>query len=189
MIYFFTCWRRQLRTLFLEDSSIIEKDGRWIHEIAMNNSVLETLNFYMTDLVKVSFEDLQLIATNCRNLVSVKISDCEIDLVGFFHAAAVLEEFYGGSFYDQPDGYAAVTFPQRLRRLGLTYLGKNEMPIMFPFASWFKELDLLYALLDTEDHCLLLQRCPNLEVLKVESRNHCLYAIFFHYIFLIICVF
>ncbi|KAG4210775.1 hypothetical protein ERO13_A02G066700v2 [Gossypium hirsutum] len=162
---------RQLRTLFLEDSSIIEKDGRWIHEIAMNNSVLETLNFYMTDFVKVSFEDLQLIARNCRNLVSLKISDCEIlDLVGFFHAAAVLEEFYGGSFYDQPDGYAAVTFPSRLCRLGLTYMGKNEMPIVFPFAPLFKELDLLYALLDTEDHCWLLQRCPNLEVLKQLKR-------------------
>ncbi|KAA3485081.1 coronatine-insensitive protein 1-like [Gossypium australe] len=161
---------RQLRTLFLEDSSIIEKDGRWIHEIAMNNSVLETLNFYMTDLVKVSYEDLQLIARNCRNLVSVKISDCEIlDLVGFFHAAAVLEEFYGGSFYDQPDGYAAVTFPSRLCRLGLTYMGKNEMPIVFPFAPLFKELDLLYALLDTEDHCWLIQRCPTLEVLKTRN--------------------
>ncbi|PPR97217.1 hypothetical protein GOBAR_AA23447 [Gossypium barbadense] len=157
----------QLRTLFLEDSSIIEKYGRWIHEIAMNNSVLETLNFYMTDLVKVGFEDLQLIARNCRNLVSVKISDCEIlDLVGFFHAAAVLEEFNGGSFYNQLDGYAAVTFPSRLCRLGLTYMGKNEMPIVFPFAPLFKELDLLYALLDTEDHCLLIQSCPNLEVLK-----------------------
>ncbi|MBA0738111.1 hypothetical protein Gogos_011521, partial [Gossypium gossypioides] len=170
MIYFSTCWRRQLRTLFLEDSSIIEKDGRWFHEIAMNNSVLETLNFYMTDLVKVSFEDLQLIARNCRNLVSVKISDCEIlDLVGFFHAAAVLEEFNGGSFYDQPDGYASVTFPSRLCRLGLTYMGKNEMPIVFPFAPLFKDLDLLYALLDTEDHCLLIQRCPNLEVLKTRN--------------------
>ncbi|PPS11143.1 hypothetical protein GOBAR_AA09498 [Gossypium barbadense] len=139
---------RQLRTLFLEDSSIIEKDGRWIHEIAMNNSVLETLNFYMTDFVKVN-------------------------LVGFFHAAAVLEEFYGGSFYDQPDGYAAVTFPSRLCRLGLTYMGKNEMPIVFPFAPLFKELDLLYALLDTEDHCWLLQRCPNLEVLKKLLPEEC----------------
>ncbi|TYG95312.1 hypothetical protein ES288_A11G257900v1 [Gossypium darwinii] len=149
----------------------------------MNNSVLETLNFYMTDLVKVGFEDLQLIARNCRNLVFVKISDCEIlDLVGFFHAAAILEEFNGGSFYNQLDRYAAVTFPSRLCRLGLTYMGKNEMPIVFPFAPLFKELDLLYALLDTEDHCLLIQSCPNLEVLKVESQNHCPYSIFFHYV-------
>ncbi|GMI69727.1 CORONATINE INSENSITIVE 1 [Hibiscus trionum] len=161
---------RQLRTLFLEESSIIEKDGQWLHELAVNNSVLMTLNFYMTDLVKVRFEDLELIARNCRYLVSVKISDCEIlDLVGFFHAASVLEEFCGGSFNDQPERYSVVSFPPRLCRLGLTYMGKNEMPIVFPFASLLKKLDLLYALLDTEDHCLLIQRCPNLEVL--ETRN------------------
>ncbi|KAK5835534.1 coronatine-insensitive protein 1-like [Gossypium arboreum] len=161
---------RQLRTLFLEESSIIEKDGQWLHELAVNNSVLTNLNFYMTDLVKVSFEDLEFIAQNCRNLASVKISDCEIlDLVGFFHAASVLEEFCGGSFNEQPERYTAVSFPPRLCRLGLTYMGKNEMPIVFPFASLLKKLDLLYALLDTEDHCLLIQRCPNLEVL--ETRN------------------
>ncbi|KAE8712069.1 Coronatine-insensitive protein 1 [Hibiscus syriacus] len=162
---------RQLRTLFLEESSIIERDGRWLHEIAMNNSVLETLNFYMTDLVQVSFEDLELIARNCRNLTSMKISDCEIlDLVGFFRAASVLEEFCGGSFnIEQSDRYNAVTFPRRLCRLGLSYMGSHEMPIVFPFASLLKKLDLLYALLDTEDHCSLIQRCPNLEVL--ETRN------------------
>ncbi|XWS56678.1 hypothetical protein CRYUN_Cryun09bG0106200 [Craigia yunnanensis] len=123
---------RQLRTLFLEESLIIENDGQWLHEIAINNSVLETLNFYMTDLVKVSFEDLELIARNCYK-------------------------------------YTAVSFPPKLCRLGLTYMGKNEMPIVFPFALLLKKLDLLYALLDTEDHCLLIQRCPNLEVL--ETRN------------------
>ncbi|XP_012459437.1 coronatine-insensitive protein 1 [Gossypium raimondii] len=161
---------RQLRTLFLEESAIIEKDGQWLHELAVNNSVLMNLNFYMTDLMKVSCEDLEFIAQNCRNLASVKISDCEIlDLVGFFHAAPVLEEFCGGLFNEQPERYAAVSFPPRLCRLGLTYMGKNEMPIVFPFASLLKKLDLLYAFLDTEDHCLLIQRCPNLEVL--ETRN------------------
>ncbi|KAE8669551.1 Coronatine-insensitive protein 1 [Hibiscus syriacus] len=161
---------RQLRTLFLEESSIIEKDGQWLHALAVNNSVLMTLNFYMTDLVKVSFEDLELIAQNCRNLASVKINDYEIlDLLGFFRAASVLEEFCGGSFNEQPERYSAVSFPPRLCRFGLSYMGKDEMPIVFPFASLLKKLDLLYALLDTEDHCLLIQRCPNLEVL--EARN------------------
>lgn len=165
------CFLRQLRTLFLEESSILEKDGQWLHELAINNTVLETLNFYMTELTKVRFEDLELIAKNCRSLVSMKISDCEIlDLVGFFHAAAALEEFCGGSFndQDQPSKYSTVTFPQKLCRLGLSYMGKNEMPIVFPFAYMLKKLDLLYALLDTEDHCLLIQKCPNLEVLEVQ---------------------
>ncbi|XP_057474978.1 coronatine-insensitive protein 1-like [Actinidia eriantha] len=161
---------KNLRTLFLEESSIIEKDGKWLHELALNNNVLETLNFYMTDLVQARFQDLELIARNCRSLVSVKISDCELmDLVGFFRAATALQEFGGGSFDEQPETYSSLSFPPKLCCLGLTYMGQNQMPIIFPFASLLKRLDLLYALLDTDDHCLLIQRCPNLEVL--ETRN------------------
>ncbi|XP_059628033.1 coronatine-insensitive protein 1-like [Cornus florida] len=161
---------RKLKTLFLEESSVDEKDGEWLHELSLNNTVLETLNFYMADLAKVRFQDLEVIARNCRSLVSMKISDCEIlDLAGFFRAAGVLEEFAGGSFNEQPEKYSTVSLPPRLCCLGLTYMGKNEMTIVFPFASLLRKLDLLYALLDTEDHCLLIERCPNLEVL--ETRN------------------
>ncbi|KAJ6726955.1 F-BOX/TPR REPEAT PROTEIN POF3 [Salix purpurea] len=163
---------RQLRTLFLEESGIVERDGDWLHELAMNNTVLETLNFYMTDLTRVRLEDLVLLARNCRSLVSVKVSDSEIlDLVGFFRAASGLEEFCGGSFNEtlEPEKYSAVTFPPKLCCLGLSYMEKSVMSIVFPFASLLKKLDLLYALLGTEDHCVLVQRCPNLEVL--ETRN------------------
>ncbi|XP_010262774.1 PREDICTED: coronatine-insensitive protein 1-like [Nelumbo nucifera] len=161
---------RCIRILFLEESSIVEKDGEWLHDLALNNTVLEVLNFYMTELMKISAQDLELIAENCRSLVSIKISDCEIlDLVGFFRAATTLEEFGGGSFNKQPDRYSIVTLPPRLRSVGLSYMGRNEMPIVFPFASLLKKLDLLYVLLDTEDHCQLIQRCPNLEIL--EARN------------------
>ncbi|KAL2555686.1 Coronatine-insensitive protein 1 [Forsythia ovata] len=172
---------RNLRTLVMEESTIVENDGEWLHELALKNTVLENLNFYMTDLVKVASADLELIAKNCASLVSMKITDCDIlELVGFFRFAAALEEFCGGSFSSPPEEgedvsneqlerYVAVAFPQRLFWLGLTYLGRAEMPIVFPVASRLKKLDLLYAMLDTEGHCLLLRRCPNLEML--QSRN------------------
>ncbi|KAL2227453.1 coronatine-insensitive protein 1 [Sesamum indicum] len=173
---------RNLKILFMEESSIMENDGEWLHELALNNTVLESLNFYMTDLTKVRSRDLELIARRCPSLTSMKISDCDIsDLIGFFRAASSLEEFGGGSFSEPPgqvgegvfneqlERYAAVVFPPKLCRLCLTYLGKAEMPIVYPVASKLRKLDLLYALLDTEAHCVLLQRCPNLEVL--ETRN------------------
>ncbi|KAI3799979.1 hypothetical protein L1987_35285 [Smallanthus sonchifolius] len=158
---------RNLKVLFLEESLVIEKDGDWLHELAINNTQLETLNFYMTDLSQVSFNDLELIAKRCKSLVSVKIVDCEIlDLVGFFRFAVSLEEFSGGCFNNQSEQYASLAYPLLLCRLGLDYMSTNEMPIVYPFASRLKKLDLLYALLDTEDHCVLLQQCPNLEVLE-----------------------
>ncbi|XP_028795986.1 coronatine-insensitive protein 1-like isoform X1 [Neltuma alba] len=161
---------RALKILFLEESTIVEKDGEWLHQLATNNTVLEALNFYLTDIANVKIQDLELIAKNCPNLVSVKITDCEIlDLINFFRHATALEEFCGGSYNEQPHKYSIVSLPANLNRLGLTYIGKNEMPIVFPFASLLKKLDLLYAMLDTEDHCMLIRRCPNLEIL--ESRN------------------
>ncbi|KAL0402873.1 UNVERIFIED_CONTAM: Coronatine-insensitive protein 1, partial [Sesamum radiatum] len=171
-----------LRTLFLEESTITENDGEWLHQLALNNTVLEHLNFYMTYLTRVRAGDIELIARRCPSLASIKISDCDIsDLTGFFRAAASLEEFGGGSFSESPgradenfpneqlERYASVAFPPRLSGLGLTYLGKAEMPIVYPVASKLKKLDLLCALLDTESHCQLLQRCPNLEFLETRD--------------------
>ncbi|XP_075495167.1 coronatine-insensitive protein 1-like isoform X2 [Primulina tabacum] len=172
---------RNLKTFVVEDSSMSENDGEWLHELAMNNTVLENLNFYMADLLNIRTRDLELIAKNCKSLSSMKICECDLlELIGFFRAATSLEEFAGGSFSKPPqqfDGglneqfeiYAAVAFPPNLCHLGLAYLGNKEMPIIYPVASRLKKLDLLYALLDTEGHCILLQRCPNLEFL--ETRN------------------
>lgn len=198
MLYTLIWFCRNLKTLFLEESSITDNGGEWLHELALNNTVLENLNFYMTELSRFRVEDLELIARNCRSLASLKISDCDIlDLVRFLQNAASLEEFGGGSFnvqleleaeggLNEPLGkYAAVTFPQRLCNLGLTYLGNSEMPIVFPIAARLRKLDLLYAFLDTEGHCLLLERCPNLEVLEVKLQNpfhmFLLYAFFWSF--------
>ncbi|KAJ6819319.1 coronatine-insensitive protein-like protein 1a-like [Iris pallida] len=163
---------RSLRTLFLEESTIVEKEGEWLHELALNNSVLETLNFYMTYL-RASWQDLELIAKNCRSLVSLKIAECDISsLVGVFRAAAALEEFGGGSFDDQIgelNKYETICFPPKLCHLGLNFMGTNEMPVIFPFAGALKKLDLQFTFLTTEDHCELIQRCPNLETLEVRN--------------------
>lgn len=161
---------RNLRILFLEESQILEKDGLWLHELALNNTVLETLNFYMTELSQVSVKDLELIAKKCSDLVSVKIGDSEISsLVGFFNHANALEEFGGGSFNEQSELYNHVMYPQRVIRLGLNYMSTSETVLVLPFAFRLKKLDLLFALLDTEDHCRLLQRCTNLEVLETRD--------------------
>ncbi|KAL0359206.1 UNVERIFIED_CONTAM: Coronatine-insensitive protein 1 [Sesamum angustifolium] len=176
---------RNLRTLSMEESTITENDGEWLHQLALNNTVLEHLNFYTTYLTRVRAGDIELIASRCPSLASIKISDCDIsDLTGFFRAAASLEEFGGGSFSESPgrageivsneqlERYASVAFPPRLSRLGLSFLGKAEMPIVYPVASKLKKLDLLFALLDTEGHCQLLQRCPNLEFLEAITPDN-----------------
>ncbi|KAK8454069.1 hypothetical protein SEVIR_5G390400v4 [Setaria viridis] len=163
---------RSLRTLFLEECKIGDKGSEWLHELAVNNSVLVTLNFYMTDL-KVEPSDLELLAKNCKSLISLKMSDCDLsDLIGFLQTSKALQEFAGGAFSEVGEctKYEKVQFPPRLCFLGsLTFMGKNEMPIIFPFSATLKKLDLQYTLLTTEDHCQLIAKCPNLLVLEVRN--------------------
>ena len=159
-----------MRTLFLEECIIDDKGSEWLHELAVNNSVLVTLNFYMTEL-KVEPSDLELLAKNCKSLLSLKMSDCDLsDLIGFLQTSKALQEFAGGSFCEVGEytKYEKVKFPPRLCFLGgLTFMGKNEMPIIFPFSATLKKLDLQYTLLTTEDHCQIIAKCPNLLVLEV----------------------
>nr|CCI55416.1 PH01B015M02.17 [Phyllostachys edulis] len=87
-----------LRTLFLEESNIMDHDGEWLQKLAINNSVLETLNFYMTDLL----------------LVSLKTSDHDVsELDGFSQTANALQEFGGGSFTEQRNVQVRVVLGDR----------------------------------------------------------------------------
>lgn len=168
---------RSLRVLFLEESTIEDEGGEWLHELALHNSSLEVLNFYMTGLENVNVNDLEMIATNCRSLTSLKISECDIlDLRNVFKKATALEEFGGGSFSSseeravEPNIYEMVKFPTKLMSLsGLNYMSETELPFVFPRASSLKKLDLQYTLLSTESYCQLLQSCINIEILEVTN--------------------
>lgn len=168
---------RSLRALFLEESTIEDEGGEWLHELALHNSSLEVLNFYMTGLENVNVSDLELIAENCRSLTSLKISECDVlDLRIVFKKATALEEFGGGSFSSseehpaEPNIYEMVKFPTKLMSLsGLNYMSETELPAIFPRASSLKKLDLQYTLLSTENYCQLLQSCTNIEVLEVTN--------------------
>lgn len=160
---------KNMKTLFFEDSSVKETSGEWFHQLALNNTVLETLNFYMTFLEEIRVEDLELLARNCP-LVSVKIGDTDLgELVSFFRSATTLQEFCGGSFSEGAEQYCNIIFPVQLTSVGLMYLGDAQAPILFPFAKLLRKLDLVYASLSCEGHCDLIRRCPNLEVLETTD--------------------
>lgn len=163
---------KNLRVLFMEGSSIVENNdgGEWLNDLVVNNTVLETLNFASTDFEEIKIEKLELIAQHCPNLSSVKITEIEVwELKNFFRHASSLQEFAGG-IYDRvdPTDYADVSLPQQLSRLGLGFIRSDQLPnIVLP--STLKMLELYDVELNTGDHCTLIQRCPNLEIL--ESTN------------------
>ncbi|KAJ3668886.1 hypothetical protein LUZ60_010836 [Juncus effusus] len=169
-----TC--RLLRILYMEESLILDNGSEWLHDLAIHNSVLTHLNLHMTDL-KICPKDLQLLSKNCKSLTSLKISECDLStLLHFFKSAPQLQEFAGGAFNvdNQVDcsnnnNYDKVVFPAKLMSLGLFYMGTKEMCVVYPFCASLKRLDLQYTFLNTDDHCQLIQKCPNLEVLEVRN--------------------
>jgi coronatine-insensitive protein 1 len=171
---------RKLDTLLLEESTIAEKENdEWLRELATSNTVLETLNFFLTDIY-ASPEYLALLVRNCRRLKILKISECSMpQLIDLFRTTETLQEFAGGSFEDYPDqggqsrNYNNYYFPPSIQRLSFNYMGTNEMQILFPYCAALKKLDLTFTFLTTQDHCQLVQRCPNLEVLEVCSGRLC----------------
>ncbi|CAM8961182.1 unnamed protein product [Rhodiola kirilowii] len=161
---------RYLKVFFLEESRILDNGGQWLHEIAVSNTVLETLNFYMTDLATVDFRDLELISRNCHSLKSVKISNNWeiIDLLGFFRLAASLEEFCGGSHNRLTDDIIDVILPATIQRLGLTNIRSNGLRVLFPLGGLeLTKLDLGYTWVKIHYH--LIWKFPNLEVIEAQD--------------------
>ncbi|GJS56762.1 coronatine-insensitive protein 1-like protein [Tanacetum coccineum] len=182
-----------LRILSLENSSISEKDEEWLHELALHNNSIESLNFYKAGLTKFDVKDLALVAKNCcQSLVSVKISEHYdfIDLVEFFSYAVNLEDFGGGTFGDNnPIGnntwgmnhilhisaqrakYKDFKFPPNLKYLALNHMGQKD--IVLPFAHLITQLDTEFVYDRRHHHHQnqhsLIENCPNLEVLYTPS--------------------
>ncbi|KAL8143294.1 hypothetical protein V2J09_016326 [Rumex salicifolius] len=162
---------RDLKHLYLQESTIDQVSGEWLHELAINNKELRTLSFYLTELDEIDSNDLELIARNCP-LVSLKVGELDpLDMINIFRVAKGLEEFTGGGSLDEQDQdiYPVMPFPPCLRHLGMSYMGAYETLLVFPITPLLKTLDLLCALLDQDDILMLIRRSPNLEVLEVRN--------------------
>ncbi|GJU44673.1 anamorsin [Tanacetum coccineum] len=157
-----------LKTLCLDRNSLDVKDGKWLHELALHNTSIESL----TVTFRIDVKDLIPLAKSCsQSLVSLKIGGCHlIDLVDVFSYAVRLEEFYGDGSDELFEsflfgGEVVFSLPPRMRSMGTNHLTKTTFPFVLPFAHQLRELDLFYVRLDADSQCFFIQRCPNLEVL------------------------
>ena len=160
--------------LLLDDSIIQDHGGTWLRELAIHNKCLEVLNFYGTDLQNIDTEDLLTIATNCKGLISLKLSEFKLEsLMPLLSKSTCLREL-GGLCVGSNDGVSIdVRLPSTLTSLvGLYYAGADEgdaviNQVIRPIASGLKKLDLQFAFLSVSGHCQLLSSCTNLEALEV----------------------
>ncbi|GJZ65029.1 leucine-rich repeat, cysteine-containing subtype protein [Tanacetum coccineum] len=159
----------QLRTLCVGRSNDIDlNDGLWLHELALNSTVLERLHVMCTD---VSYaEDLTLLATNCCNsLVSLKIGACYLNKLGDAFRYAVRLEHFAGIKWDEENELAGFQFPPNTRSLSINDFSVTQYSIILPFLNHIRKLKLAFLDLCCECQCMLYERCPNLEVLHTED--------------------
>lgn len=164
---------RYLRVLVLDDSTIEDRGGEWLQELALHNRSLEILNFSGTDLQNVNINDLHIVARNCPSLRSLKLHEVDLVCLKDLLKTTALEEL-GGVLVDY-DGLQSsdVRLPTSLTSLvGLCHMGIDDADVTVnalvkPIASGLKKIDLQFAFLSVEGHCELLRNCPNLEDLEV----------------------
>ncbi|GJW53061.1 coronatine-insensitive protein 1-like protein [Tanacetum coccineum] len=146
-------------------NTLNEKDGKWLHELAVNNKCIETLNFYDTAISKVDVNDLTLLAKNCRSLVSLKLTRCGLsDLKDFFRISVMLEVFAGGNFTGEEKD-VGFKFPLNLRSVEFVHMTQSQCQFVIPHAHRLTELNLTYDYVDESGLFYLINKCPNLEAL------------------------
>ncbi|GJY12969.1 leucine-rich repeat, cysteine-containing subtype protein [Tanacetum coccineum] len=152
----------QLTTLCL-DTFIEMKDGIWLHQLALNNTVLERLHVKNMDL---SYEDLTLLAKNCCNsLILLKIGECYLSELGDAFRYAVGLEHFSGENLDEESDLVGIQLPPHMRSLRIEYLPPTQYSIVLPFLNQIRQLELADFSANYMCQCLLFKMCPNLEVL------------------------
>ncbi|PWA71277.1 hypothetical protein CTI12_AA275040 [Artemisia annua] len=165
----------RLKTFILEGNTMRVLDQKWVHELALNNTGIESFSTKSSDCLyddKDCTRSLALLAKNCnQSLISLKIGPLNLNYFGnVFSHASRLEDFVGARF-DENGEYGGFEFPPNVRCLGINKLHVTLFPYVLPLANQLTELDLVFIDLDPDDQCFLLERCPNLEVL--DSMDVC----------------
>ncbi len=167
------CVCRSLKVLSLEESTVIDEGGDWLHDLARNNSTLEVLDFAVLGLETVSIDDLALLVERCKSLVSLKVGEIDMsDLTQVLNKAPFLKELGTGSCSDLGEEKncmpVSINLSQHLTSLsGLWAMPDSGLQILQPVAANLKKLDLKFTLLSGRGYCELLSLCFALEDLQV----------------------
>ncbi|PWA84835.1 hypothetical protein CTI12_AA155480 [Artemisia annua] len=163
----------QLRTLCLRHCYKIEvKDETWLHQLALNSTVLERLHVRNTDISDV--ENLTLLAKNCSNsLISLKIGECYLSKLGDAFRYAVRLEHFGG--YCDEENELVGLFPPNMRSLSIKYLpiGECYLSKLGDAFRYAVRLEHFGGYCDEENELVGLFP-PNMRSLSINASVYCL---------------
>nr|GEW53830.1 hypothetical protein [Tanacetum cinerariifolium] len=157
--------------MFSDDGliDIARPDGKWLHELALRNTVMESLSFH-DPFDRYDMKDVTRLAKKCSNsLVSLNIFPRFLsDFRKVFNHAKKLDHFGIGIINEDWD-YSGVKFPSNIRALHIEDLREASFPFLLPYLNQLRELDIECVDLQPNCLCFLIKSCPNLEVLVTQD--------------------
>ncbi|PWA50112.1 hypothetical protein CTI12_AA477700 [Artemisia annua] len=159
-----------LRTLCLEDNTKNQKNRKWLHELALNNTHIESFKF-SSAVSEYDVKDLTLLAKSCsQSLAYLKMGKCRLsDLRDVFSHAVNLKDFACSeleNFEQEGDQYAGLKFTPDMR-ISIYSIDQSVLPFLLPLSNRLTELNLRH--LNEDSQCFLIRRCPNLEALYIND--------------------
>ncbi|GJR30299.1 leucine-rich repeat, cysteine-containing subtype protein [Tanacetum coccineum] len=144
-------------------------NGKWLHELALRNTVMESLYFH-DPFDWYDMKDVTHLAKKCSNsLVSLDIFLRNLSYFRqVFNHAKNLDHFGIGIINEDWD-YSANKFPSNIRGLRIKELRETSFPFLHPYLNQLRELDIECADLQPNCLCFLIKRCPSLEVLVAQD--------------------
>nr|GEW96736.1 hypothetical protein [Tanacetum cinerariifolium] len=159
-----------LTTLCLKNNIVLGKVNReWLRELALRNTPIKSLHLRSYSKVH-DVEDLTIVAQKCSNsLVTLKITPTPLNQLrdAFCHSKK-LQDFDGGIFVKGGD-YTSFKFPPCIRGLGIQDLPVTSYSFLLPYVNQLRELDLKCPIFEHYCQCFLIERYPNLEVLRTND--------------------
>ena len=160
----------ELRTLCLDHLDGEKGCVKWLQELALRNTGIETFSSkYFCDQFDV--KDVALLVKNCsKSLVSLNVCTSYIDdnLRDAFSHAVKLEHF-NGVMYREDMEYGSFKFPSTIRCLGIYDFPEPSLSFVDPLLNQLRELQFYYVDVEANCQCSFVQMCPNLEVLDTED--------------------
>ncbi|PWA69212.1 hypothetical protein CTI12_AA295450 [Artemisia annua] len=135
---------KDLRSLSLDENDLDgEANGKWLHELALHNTVMESLYFHAPFMV-YNLEDVTHIAKKCSNSLVSLTTFPDYYLVDFrevFKHAKKLDHF-GIGLINKGWDFSGFEFPPNIRGLRFLHLRKGQFPFLRPYLNQLRELDL-----------------------------------------------
>nr|GEY38519.1 hypothetical protein [Tanacetum cinerariifolium] len=140
---------KDLRSLRLDGNGIDRyANGKWLHELALCNTVMESL-YFQDPFDTYNMKDVTVLAKKySKSLASLHIYPESLnEFREVFNHSKKLDHF-GYGIINKDWDYSGFEFPQNICSLRIEELHEDQFPFLHPYLNQLRELDLKCRVID-----------------------------------------